>query len=143
MCVCIFLSFHLVDPASIFRGTKTYTLGDPQGRKHLSSSCVCVCVCVCMCVCAVVTQSCPTLCIPWTVAHQAPLSMELSRQEYWSGMPFPSSGDLLKLGIKPSILHCRQMLYHLSYWGSPFQFTWTPPNSSVLRPGSSLLLSLK
>ena len=51
MCGCIFLSFHLVDPASIFRGTKTYTLGDPQGRKHLSSSCVCVCVCVCVYVC--------------------------------------------------------------------------------------------
>ena len=31
---------------------------------------------------------------PWTVAHQAPLSMELSRQEYWSGQPFPSPGDL-------------------------------------------------
>jgi len=31
---------------------------------------------------------------PWTVACQAPLSMELSRQEYWSGMPFPSLGDL-------------------------------------------------
>ena len=33
---------------------------------------------------------------PWTVAHQAPLSMEFSRQEYWSGLPFPSSGDLPK-----------------------------------------------
>ena len=31
---------------------------------------------------------------PWTVAHQAPLSMVLSRQEYWSGLPFPSPGDL-------------------------------------------------
>ena len=31
---------------------------------------------------------------PWTVAHQAPRSMELSRQEYWSGLPFPSPGDL-------------------------------------------------
>ena len=30
--------------------------------------------------------------IPWTVAHQAPLSMEFSRQEYWSGLPFPSPG---------------------------------------------------
>ena len=34
-------------------------------------------------------QSCPTLCIPWTTAHQAPLSMEFSRQEYWSRLPFP------------------------------------------------------
>ena len=41
-----------------------------------------------------VAQSCPTLCDPWTVAHQAPPSMGFSRQEYWSGLPFPSPGDL-------------------------------------------------
>ena len=39
--------------------------------------------------------------IPWTVARQAPLSMELSRQEYWSGLPFPSLGNLPNPGIKP------------------------------------------
>ena len=38
---------------------------------------------------------------PWTVARQAPLSMGLSRQEYWSGLPFPSPGDLPEPGIKP------------------------------------------
>ena len=38
---------------------------------------------------------------PWTVARQAPLSMEFSRQEYWSGLPFPSPGDLPDPGIKP------------------------------------------
>ena len=38
---------------------------------------------------------------PWTVACQAPLSMELSRQEYWSGSPFPSLGHLSYSGIKP------------------------------------------
>ena len=37
---------------------------------------------------------------PWTIAHQAPLSMEFSRQEYWSGLPFPSAEDLLYPGIK-------------------------------------------
>ena len=37
----------------------------------------------------------------WTVAHQAPFSMEFSRQEYWSGLPFPSPGDHPNLGIKP------------------------------------------
>ena len=37
---------------------------------------------------------------PWTVAHQAPLSMGFSRQEYWSGLPFFSSGDLPDPGIK-------------------------------------------
>ena len=38
---------------------------------------------------------------PWTVACQAPLSMGFSRQEYWSGLPFPSPGDLPNPGIKP------------------------------------------
>ena len=38
---------------------------------------------------------------PWTVAYQAPPSMEFSRQEYWSGLPFPSPGDLPDPGIKP------------------------------------------
>ena len=37
---------------------------------------------------------CPTLATPWTVAHQAPQSMEFSRQGYWSGLPFPYPGDL-------------------------------------------------
>jgi len=37
----------------------------------------------------------------WTVARQAPLSMGFSRQEYWSGLPFPSPGDLSNPGIKP------------------------------------------
>ena len=47
--------------------------------------------------CSVVSDS-ATL---WTVAHQAPLSMEFSRQEYWSGLPFPSPGDLPNPGIEP------------------------------------------
>ena len=38
---------------------------------------------------------------PWTVAHQAHLSMRFLRQEYWSGLPFPTTGDLPHPGIKP------------------------------------------
>ena len=38
---------------------------------------------------------------PWTVAYQAPPSMGFSRQEYWSGLPFPSPGDLPNSGIEP------------------------------------------
>ena len=38
---------------------------------------------------------------PWTIARQAPLSMEFSRQEYWSGLPFPAPGDLPDPGVKP------------------------------------------
>ena len=60
--------------------------------------CVCVCMCVCVCVSHSVVSDCA---IPWTVARQAPLSMEFSRQEYWSGKPFSSLGDLPNLGIKP------------------------------------------
>ena len=48
-----------------------------------------------------VAQSCPTLCSLWTVAHQAPPSMGFSRQEYWSGLPFPSPGNLPDPGIEP------------------------------------------
>ena len=94
----------------------------------------------------------------WTIAQQAPPSMGFSRQEYWSGLPFPSPGDLPNPGIEPtspalqadaltseppgkpkntgvgslsllqrifltqesnwSLLHCRQILYQLSYQGS-------------------------
>ena len=48
-----------------------------------------------------VAQSCPTLCDLWTLAHKVPPSMGFSRQEYWSGLPFPSPGDLPNPGIKP------------------------------------------
>ena len=48
-----------------------------------------------------VAKSCPTLVTPWTVACQTPLSMGFSRQEYWSGLPFPSPGDLPDPGIEP------------------------------------------
>ena len=59
--------------------------------------CVCVCVHVCVYVLSHV-QLFVTLC---TIACQALLSMEFSRQEYWSGLPFPTPGDLLDPGIVP------------------------------------------
>ena len=48
-----------------------------------------------------VAKSCQTLATPWTGVHQTPLFMEFSRQEYWSGLPFPFSGDLQNSGIGP------------------------------------------
>ena len=54
----------------------------------------------------------------WTIARQAPPSMGFSRQEYWSGLPFPSPGDFPTQGSNPGLPHCRQMLYHLSHQGS-------------------------
>ena len=55
----------------------------------------------CVRACVLVAQSCPTLETPWTVACQAPLSMGLFRQEYRSGLPFPSPGGLPDPGINP------------------------------------------
>ena len=49
-----------------------------------------------------VTKLCPTLVTPWTVAHQAPLSMGFPRQEYWSGLPFPSPKNLPHPEIEPA-----------------------------------------
>ena len=64
---------------------------------------------VCLCVdeekmhaCSVMSDCFAT---PWTVAHQAPLSMEFSRQEYWTGLPFPPPGDLPYQGSNLCLLH--------------------------------------
>ena len=65
-----------------------------------------------------VAQSCPTLCIPWTITHQAPLSMGFFRQQHWSGLPFPSPGDLPDPGIEPKCPALKKTLYHLSHQGS-------------------------
>ena len=65
---------------------------------------MCVWVFVYVCVCAKLPQSCPTLCNPWTVSHQAPLSMGFYRQKHWSGLPCPSPGDLPNPRIVPGSL---------------------------------------
>ena len=49
-----------------------------------------------------VAQLCLTIVIPWTVAHQAPLSEGFPGQEYWSGLPFPSPGDLPDPRMEPA-----------------------------------------
>ena len=59
-----------------------------------------VCVCVCVCVCVQLLSHIRLFATLWTVAHQAPLSMGFSRQEYWSGLPFPTPGDLPHPGIE-------------------------------------------
>ena len=72
--------------------------------------------------CTQLLQSCPTLCDPLTVAHQAPTSMGFSRQEYKSGLPFPPPGDLPDSGFEPTApaspaLQADSLL--LSHQGSP------------------------
>ena len=47
--------------------------------------------------CMLVAQLCPTLCNPWTVARLAPLSMQFSRQESWSGLSLPSPTEVIKI----------------------------------------------
>ena len=90
--------------------------------------CVCVCLCVCVCVCARVhTQPLSHVRLfatLWTVDCQAPLSLGFPRQEYWSGLPLPSPGNLpdpeIKL-VSPASFSCvgRQILYHLTHLRSP------------------------
>ena len=57
---------------------------------------------------------------PWTVAYQAPLSMEFPRQEYWSRLPFPSPSDLPDPGMEPRSPALQPILYQLSHKGSPY-----------------------
>ena len=64
--------------------------------------CICVCVCVYMEVKMFVTQSYLTLSDPWTAACQSPPSMGFSRQECWSGVPFPSAEHLPDPGVEPT-----------------------------------------
>ena len=74
---------------------------EEPGRLLSFKSSVCYLNCVYVCVlCSVVFDSLT----PWNVAHQAPLSMKYSRQEYWSGLPFPPLGDLPDPGIEPPSL---------------------------------------
>ena len=79
---------------------------------------VCVCVCVCLCVCVSHSGMSPYATL-WTVAQQVPLSMESSRQEYWSGLPYPSPGNLSDPGIDPRSPPLQADSLYLSHQGSP------------------------
>ena len=65
-----------------------------------------------------VGQSCLPLCDPMDCSCQAPLSMKFSREKYWNVSPFPSLGTFLNQGLNLGLLHCRQILYHLSHQGT-------------------------
>ena len=66
-----------------------------------------------------VTKSCLTLATPWTVAHQVPLSLGFSRQEYWSGLPFLSPWDLPDPGIEPRSPALQADDLPTELWGKP------------------------
>jgi len=65
-------------------------------------------------VCTCVLSHVRLFATPWTIAYQAPLSLGFSRQEYWSGLSFPSPGDVPDPGIELSGISCigRWVLYH-------------------------------
>ena len=79
---------------------------------------------------------------PWTVAHQAPLSMGYLRQEYWSQLPFPSPGDLPDPVIEPESPTLAGRFFTLSHMASPYFIPWlevytfwpSSPISSFPRP---------
>ena len=60
-----------------------------------------------------------SLATPWTVAHQGPLSVGFLRQDYWSGLPFPSLEDLPDLGIEPESPALQADSLLMSHWRSP------------------------
>ena len=72
------------------------------------------------CCCCLVIKSCPTLSDPWTVTCQAPLSIGFPRQEYWSGLLFPSSGALPGPGLSSCLLHWQVDSLPLSHQGSTY-----------------------
>ena len=90
---------------------------------------------------------------PWTVAHQAPISMGFSRQEYWSGLPFPTAGDLLDPVIEHESLASPAMagrFFTTVPPGNPYpiigrsSISWSESSDSSNTPTiSSLLLNIK
>ena len=111
---------------SQFYGQRSLADCNPWGLKELDTTKQVTFYCflifsilnICMCVYIVVIQSPSNVCLfvtPWTVACQTPLSLGFSKQEYWSVLPFASSGDLPKPGIKPvsPALVCRFFIAEL------------------------------
>ena len=96
--------------------------------------CVCIHILISVCVLGGFNRVCLFATL-WTVAHQGPLPMEFSRQDYWRGCLALLQRIFLTQGLNPRLMHCRwspaltgrffatspvQMLYHLSHQGSPY-----------------------
>ena len=103
---------------------------------------------LCVCLCAQYLSRVLLFANPWTVACQAPLSMEFSRQEYWNGLPFPSSGDLPGEGVKRGGLtdvSCHLLTprhYETLHWASREgrAGTWLNQKPDQTRTESELIL---
>ena len=85
---------------------------------------------LCPCMGAQSFQSCWLCATPWTVAHQAPLSMGFSRQEYWGGLPFPSSSKYIKEYIKQWHKNSHSLAFGTSFL-SPTLLSSSPFKSKV------------
>ena len=98
---------------------------------HTHKLCICNSLCMCVLGCFSCVQLFANLC---ATAHQAPLSMGFPREEYWSGLPFPSPGDLSRpRGCNVGVPCCRQILYHLSHQRSPPR-KWEVSQSTLPAP---------
>ena len=107
-----FLSFGLHCVRSVLR----QCCWAPKVLESLETFVLCVCF-----------QSCPTFCDPWTVAHQAPLSVEIFRQEYWNWLPCPPPGHLHNPGIKLAFLSSPALMVDSlspSHLGNPKSFSF-------------------
>ena len=81
-----------------------------------------------------IAKSCLTLVTPWTVAHQAPLSMGFPRQEYWNGLPFQSPGDLPSSEIEPGspALQVDSLLPESGKLGKPNKYIHIVNNNKII-----------
>ena len=95
----IWMQKILAFPHFSLSSTQTFTSQFLVSLK-VSTSVSLVCLCCCCHCCCLISKLSNSLCTPWTVAHQAPLPMRFPRQEYGSGLPFPSPGHLPKPGIE-------------------------------------------
>ena len=71
-----------------------------------------------------VTQLCPTLCDPMDCSRPGSSVNRIIQAKHWSGLPFPSPGDLPDLELNPGLLHCGQIIYHLSHQESQGTGKW-------------------
>ena len=110
------------DPASIILWKNCIQTSPNLGWQICSLQVTSRHTCACVHICAKLLQSYPTL------------SMEFSRQEYWSELPFPSPGDLSNPGSNPGLPHCRQSLYHLSHQRNPSLWHYGPQPVRLLCP---------
>ena len=91
-------------------------------------------MCVCVCTRVHGLSHVRFFAVPWTVAHQTPLSMGFPRQEYWSGLPFPTLGDLPHPGIELTSLVSSALAGGF--------FTTAPPGKPQWKASFTLLLHI-